>query len=596
MTVLYAYGKQQARQWLFGSILGIYAATGCGYLSAQPAVPPPQSIWVSLGYSSYDNITPDWKWLKEQCAQGKVLVALEPAVKRVKGIVVPVFSDGQCFYNTSVVPFEGRNHDAVADESSLHLILDGARRRGVPIYLGVNVLGWQKSKSKQNYRGTPGIFSRFPHLQETSAARTYASPTEALYASPFNKQVRTILISLIKELGTKFPEASGLVLDLRLSDHEILGYSDSARAAAIIDLGSDPIDLNLSTASTIATNDPMRQWIRWRLNRMANLLADLKKTYRDSRKDSQVLISGRANYYAEHDYNDLRMSQDWASWLQSGLADGAFVEGRWLAAYNDGNLLHSFLAAPTNRTTNESKLPAIVPVSNGSHLTQASSFQSDWAALKARSENLEQVVLLIKNDDDLRQAIDLLAGRVTISKSVILREGEIAPEWDLPDTSGTWRNSQEFRGLRGILLFVVGDSVGLQDPALELLKSSLAGLSSGGMETLVLSSRPIGGVKTHVRNNFIDKGHAILSQFSPGLSMVVIDKAGFIRRIQPVPDTEALVGLMPQLDDPTPKLEEGKPAPDFSIVDMNGAKIKLAALRGKKNLLLTFFPKCFTGG
>lgn len=44
------------------------------------------------------------------------------------------------------------------------------------------------------------------------------------------------------------------------------------------------------------------------------------------------------------------------------------------------------------------------------------------------------------------------------------------------------------------------------------------------------------------------------------------------------------------------RLEVGKPAPDFFVLDMNGRVWHLAELRGKKNLLLTFFPKCFTGG
>lgn len=40
----------------------------------------------------------------------------------------------------------------------------------------------------------------------------------------------------------------------------------------------------------------------------------------------------------------------------------------------------------------------------------------------------------------------------------------------------------------------------------------------------------------------------------------------------------------------------GQPAPDFQLVDMNGIVHKLSDLKGKSNLLLTFFPKCFTGG
>ena len=44
------------------------------------------------------------------------------------------------------------------------------------------------------------------------------------------------------------------------------------------------------------------------------------------------------------------------------------------------------------------------------------------------------------------------------------------------------------------------------------------------------------------------------------------------------------------------EIQEGQLAPDFAITDMNGALQTLAARRGQRNLLLTFFPKCFTGG
>jgi len=44
------------------------------------------------------------------------------------------------------------------------------------------------------------------------------------------------------------------------------------------------------------------------------------------------------------------------------------------------------------------------------------------------------------------------------------------------------------------------------------------------------------------------------------------------------------------------KLQIGQPAPDFSVVDANGQLQKLSDRRGRRNVLLTFFPRCFTGG
>ena len=42
--------------------------------------------------------------------------------------------------------------------------------------------------------------------------------------------------------------------------------------------------------------------------------------------------------------------------------------------------------------------------------------------------------------------------------------------------------------------------------------------------------------------------------------------------------------------------EEGRKAPDFSAVNQNGEKVKLSSFRGKKNVVLYFYPKDMTPG
>ena len=49
-------------------------------------------------------------------------------------------------------------------------------------------------------------------------------------------------------------------------------------------------------------------------------------------------------------------------------------------------------------------------------------------------------------------------------------------------------------------------------------------------------------------------------------------------------------------DATTTALAVGAPAPDFSVLDMAENPVRLSNFRNKRNLLLTFFPKCFTGG
>ena len=43
-------------------------------------------------------------------------------------------------------------------------------------------------------------------------------------------------------------------------------------------------------------------------------------------------------------------------------------------------------------------------------------------------------------------------------------------------------------------------------------------------------------------------------------------------------------------------LKIGDEAPDFTLPDTNNKPVKLSDYRGKKNVVLAFFPAAFTGG
>ena len=49
-------------------------------------------------------------------------------------------------------------------------------------------------------------------------------------------------------------------------------------------------------------------------------------------------------------------------------------------------------------------------------------------------------------------------------------------------------------------------------------------------------------------------------------------------------------------DKPKAKIEVGKPAPDFTLKDQDGKDVKLSSFKGKKSVLIAFYPKDFTGG
>ena len=47
---------------------------------------------------------------------------------------------------------------------------------------------------------------------------------------------------------------------------------------------------------------------------------------------------------------------------------------------------------------------------------------------------------------------------------------------------------------------------------------------------------------------------------------------------------------------PKTSLKVGDEAPDFSLPDTNNKQVKLSDFRGKKAVVLAFFPAAFTGG
>ena len=58
----------------------------------------------------------------------------------------------------------------------------------------------------------------------------------------------------------------------------------------------------------------------------------------------------------------------------------------------------------------------------------------------------------------------------------------------------------------------------------------------------------------------------------------------------------ALASLAGAEEAATKRPAVGDDAPDFSLTDQDGETVRLKDFRGKRNVVLAFFPKAFTGG
>jgi hypothetical protein len=68
----------------------------------------------------------------------------------------------------------------------------------------------------------------------------------------------------------------------------------------------------------------------------------------------------------------------------------------------------------------------------------------------------------------------------------------------------------------------------------------------------------------------------------PMRSLLLISAAGILLAQAPAP--------------PKTHLKVGDAAPDFTLPSTAGGQVKLSDFKGKKNVVLAFFPAAFTGG
>ena len=207
--------------------------------------------------------------------------------------------------------------------------------------------------------------------------------------------------------------------------------------------------------------------------------------------------------------------------------------------------------------------------------------------------------------------IGLLAEK-EVEKPKELEVGMIAPEFSLKDENDTERSLSEFLGQKSVVLaFYPKDFTGGWTAELQSLRDKLSDIEE--TET-VLFGVSVDTVDSHKRFKEQEKfGFSLLAdtefevskQYSGIMERFnasnrvtfVIDKAGYIRaidkKVKVQTHGEDVVNL---LKDVLPKIEVNQPAPDFIAVDEKGEKHQLSKLKGKENVVLSFYPRDFGRG
>lgn len=540
---------------------------------AQPITLPPHA-WVTLSGSSLQSQPIAVSWLRRQ-ENGQLFQSMAPVLPTLGAIVVPVFDESHAHYGTQVKPFAGRNPDVAADEAAINRLLTDARMRHIPVYLSIDALAWQKGAL---VTGPPlrGVFAAHPNWREIRQQGVEPQAPDAFYASPWNHEVRDSLKALVEEVGHKFPDAAGVVLNLRLSDREILGFSDAARLASIRDLGLDPFDLNLQNRADEENNKDVQTWRTWKRDQLSEFGGELREAYLRGRPGGRVLAWGVADYYERQEFSDLRSAQDWRGWLNSHIVDGVLLEGRWTPRYPDAGTLAAL------QTALGFEKGLVLPVLQGAALTPDSNFARDWSALQGRANAFDTPVFALHSDADLQQVVRLLSGQTKLELPPTPQVGEPFPDFTLNLPDGKPWEPREVRGHTALALLLNPDAT----PKMVLP------VAPPKVQMVAVSSPPAVPVSPF---SCVDSRHELLGRYPSQTRLLLLDSAGFLRRDVVIERDTNLQSLLQSAQEQTLAPQIGRPAPDFSLLDMHDQVRHLSDVHGK-NLLLTFFPKCFTGG
>lgn len=203
--------------------------------------------------------------------------------------------------------------------------------------------------------------------------------------------------------------------------------------------------------------------------------------------------------------------------------------------------------------------------------------------------------------------------------------GSIAPDFALPDrTRKLWKLS-EHTGQRTILLLLIAERRRIaqddsEDAIFAVIRRNALRLQSQNVDVMLATSGTVmpqwiaatpvsdgtprseststvglAPTKTGDALGVLHDDGSLANLYGVVPQRVVgilIDRYGFLREINYWPlSSVSLDAALQNLDVEQPKVEVGKPAPDFALTDADGQLRKLSDLRGRRNVLLTFFPE-----
>lgn len=277
---------------------------------------------------------------------------------------------GYLAYDTDLAPkFAGKHQDKPVDFDYLGKFIEEGHRRGLTVLVSMNAFcaGHNYLDKGLIYEGHPEWASMVLDPDRGIIPITEQKNKYGGMVNPINPEYQEYILSVMKDVLTKYPEADGLMLDRVRYDGITADFSDLSRREFEKHIGKKikhfPNDI-LSLEKTgdgdkfrVIPGPYYKEWIEWRAGNIKNFMARARKTVKDVNPDlifSTYTGAWYPSYYevgvnfASDTYDP---SVDFPQWATPTYKNTGYAE--LIDLYTTGNYYTNITIADENNSPEE---------------------------------------------------------------------------------------------------------------------------------------------------------------------------------------------------------------------------------------------------
>jgi uncharacterized lipoprotein YddW (UPF0748 family) len=308
-------------------------------------VDKPVQLWIDAHanfgrFSSKANVTTYLERIKET-GFTEIYVDVKPGI-------------GYALYNSDILPklTKWGTEEVIRDWDYLGFWIEEAERFGISVIASISTLGYGATRTQEGPVYDDNRWDGKTQMEMVGnnpnniVDMRNQSGVDAAMLNPCLPEVQTFVISIVKEIVTKYPKLKGICLDYCRWYGGNYGFSDATISAFEANSGETVTNKNDIVTSTGGIGPQYRKWIAFRTQTITNLVTNIRSAVKTIRPNMELHLWASAHWTSRYS-----VGQNWASkrytpptpnnvytdtYNQTGFADqidvfslGAYADAVW---------------------------------------------------------------------------------------------------------------------------------------------------------------------------------------------------------------------------------------------------------------------------